>query len=104
MVAAAVVVDDRNAGDFWRECGGVHRHDAGDWRPDAQQSSGAGAGRMGSKLWADDGGWTVVAAADLFVHSWRIAAHRVQHVVSVGPGSAGRVGLWALDICYCLPA
>ena len=39
----------------------------------------------------------VVAIADLHVPSWRHHAHRLQHVVPVGPGCALRIALRTLD-------
>jgi len=62
--------------------------------------SGQEPGALGSQFWAADCEWPVVAAADLHFHSWRIAAHRVQHVVPVEPRQNRGIGLRPLDFCH----
>ena len=41
----------------------------------------------------------MVAAADLRLRSRRLVAHRVQHVVPMGPRQVGGIGLRPLDVC-----
>src|ERR1019366_8218983 len=75
----------------------------GSWRFDARQSFGPGPRTLGSQFRAAYRQWPVVAVADLRFRSRWLAAHRVQHVVSVEPGQNCGIGLRPLDICHGLP-